>query len=127
MDAGWITQEVVVQFKMNRNPIQIWKTRYQDRTISFKMSPVDISASRKESTITVVADEDSSHDHHDQNSTTLMGDLIQTWPVIEVAALNESEHEFHRQGQFGHVYHPDEYLILQAQMLHVDRTVRFTL
>lgn len=48
------------------------------------------------------------------------------WPVIEVAAMNEREHHFNIQQQFGREYKENDMLIFQAQMIQVNTTVRLS-
>lgn len=45
------------------------------------------------------------------------------FPHVEVAVLNEGQDEFHSQGQFGHVYNPNDFVVAQAKTLNPDSLV----
>ncbi|KFM81137.1 Glycerophosphocholine phosphodiesterase GPCPD1, partial [Stegodyphus mimosarum] len=104
---GWLTCETIVQLKMFNNPITIWKRRYRDKPVSVHVSTIDIT--RKDSEVMGI----------EEDSTTPEGST-RSWPVVEVARMNETGWEFSQQSQFGIMYDPSEYVIFQAQMLKMD-------
>lgn len=105
IQGGWMTAETLIQLKFYNNPIQIWKRRYADKKFRIKVTTIDLRRHDSES----ILDEESTEDITE----------IQTksWPIVEVAVMNESECEFTLQNQFGRVYLPDEFMVFQAQIL----------
>lgn len=107
VSSGWLTAETVVQLKLFNNPVTIWKRRYRDKKISVHVSTIDIT--RKEADALGIEDDSTSPEGHQAS-----------WPIVEVAQMNDVNWQFAQQNQFGIIYDPTEYVIFQAQMLHPD-------
>ncbi|KAG8177265.1 hypothetical protein JTE90_021266 [Oedothorax gibbosus] len=103
---GWLTSETVVQFKMYNSPVTIWKRRYREKPISLHVTTIDIT--RKDSVTEMIGLEEDS---------TLTERPAESWPIVEVAKMNDCNWEFCKQTQFGIMYDPGEYVIFQVQML----------
>nr|XP_042899306.1 glycerophosphocholine phosphodiesterase GPCPD1 [Parasteatoda tepidariorum] len=106
ISSGWLTAETIIQLKMFNNPVTIWKRRYKEKQISIHVSTIDIT--RKDSTAALLGFEEDS---------TLTETLVQSWPVVEVAQMNDTGWQFNPQSQFGINYDPNDYSIFQVQML----------
>lgn len=52
-----------------------------------------------------------------QDSSSACEDPIPGWPIVEVAVLNEDEHQLSLQQQFGRRYTPGDIMIFQAQVI----------
>uniref|UniRef100_T1J784 GP-PDE domain-containing protein n=1 Tax=Strigamia maritima TaxID=126957 RepID=T1J784_STRMM len=107
VESGWLTVESVIQLKFYNNPVQIWKPQYANKLFYIKVTPVDLEK------------KDDDDDNSNEN-----GPVTATWPLIEIAVMNEHECEFRIQTQIGHVYLPDDFIVYKAQMLRPE-TIAF--
>ncbi|GIY81252.1 hypothetical protein CDAR_430131 [Caerostris darwini] len=106
VSKGWLTSETIVQLKMFNSPVTIWKRRYREKPISVHVSSIDIT--RKDSVAEVIGMEEDS---------TLTEGVNRSWPIVEVAQMNDSGCQFTQQSQFGIMYDPNDYVIFQIQVL----------
>lgn len=58
------------------------------------------------------------------SSSAYDGSSNPCWPLIEIAAINDTEHQFTMQEQFGRAYHENEIMVFQAQILQFETVVR---
>ncbi|GFT96818.1 glycerophosphocholine phosphodiesterase GPCPD1 [Nephila pilipes] len=105
---GWLTSETIVQLKMFKSPVTIWKRRYREKPISVHVSTIDIT--RKDSMNDIIGME--------EDSTLTDGVNHRGWPIVEVAQMNDSGCQFSPQSQFGILYDPTEYVIFQIQVMN---------
>lgn len=105
VQGGWMTVETLIQLKFSNNPIQIWKHRYADKKYRIKVTGIDLHRHDSETAL----DEESTEDNSEIPA--------KSWPIVEIAVMNENECEFTLQNQFGRVYMPDEFVMFQAQVL----------
>nr|XP_018898262.1 PREDICTED: glycerophosphocholine phosphodiesterase GPCPD1 [Bemisia tabaci] len=120
LEKGWLTSETVVQFKLYNNPIHLWKKKLQNRKIHVKVTPVNLNRGGS-----VDLDNSQSESCQDEGlsiETMDLNDKTTNWPITEVAVLNEEERLFKTQGQFGHLYDENDYLIFQIQTLQPETT-----
>ncbi|XP_077486025.1 glycerophosphocholine phosphodiesterase GPCPD1-like [Amblyomma americanum] len=108
IEPGWLTVECIVHLKLFNNPIELWKRKYKSVPISYLVTPIDLSVRNRDSG---PVGEDS-----DRRSTISEFECVK-WPVIEIAVMKEGDYKFKKQGPFGNVYVPDDFVILQAQVL----------
>lgn len=108
VEPGWLTSESIVQLKLFNSPIVFWKKKYQMLPLSYRITPIDITQKSAEGAPLC---EDS-----DQQSNVSDFECIK-WPVIEIAVMKEGECEFKHQNQFGNIYHPEDFVVFQAQVL----------
>lgn len=107
VQGGWMTHETIVQLKLYNMPVQIWKRKYAGKHFRLKMTAIDLRRHDSESAM----DEDSTNEVNDTSPTGL------TWPITELAVMNDSECEFTLQSQFGRVTKPDESVVFQVQVI----------
>ncbi|KZS21732.1 Glycerophosphocholine phosphodiesterase GPCPD1 [Daphnia magna] len=107
VDRGWLTKETVVQLKLYNDPIRMWKKSLHGKAFRVKVTPVEVDVSCSNTVRDGGIDE--SWDVQDVRNA------VKSWPLIEVAAMNNADCEFKLQQQFGQLMDRGSYLIFQAQ------------
>jgi len=112
IQRGWLTDEMVIQFKLSHEGITIYKKKYSEHRLWAKMTPLvkewghssdqDINQSEESIDIQDVRDRSGS------------------WPIVEAAAMTENDCERKVQDQFGIEYKKteDSFIIFEAQLLN---------
>lgn len=108
---GWLTCASIIHLKLFNNPIQLWKRKLQERKIYVKVTPVNLTKAR-DSHLNSIVDDTLSLETFEEHS-----DL---WPITEIAVLNDADHQFRSQEQFGRVYNEGDYMIFQINVLAPD-------
>lgn len=101
--------------KFFNEPIKFFSKKFREKKISFKISPIDLKRRESESQNMGMDEESVSRD--------MVVGAEKWWPVVEIAVMNEKDHFFKAQEPHGHVYEPNEHVIVQAQMIEPTRTV----
>ncbi|XP_054282590.1 glycerophosphocholine phosphodiesterase GPCPD1-like isoform X2 [Macrosteles quadrilineatus] len=121
VERGWLTSETAIQIKLFNQPIEMWKPKLKNRPIYVKLTPVNLTKantnSRPEMSPTAL-DETLSLETMD------LADKQVTWPIVEVAVMNEAEREFHPQEQFGRVVKENDFIMFQI-LMHNPETVAY--
>ncbi|XP_067001505.2 glycerophosphocholine phosphodiesterase GPCPD1 [Anabrus simplex] len=113
VERGWLTSETVIQLKLFNNPLQLWKRRYEGKRVYLKVTPVNLTQrSTSDSVLPFSESVEESVDTHDQNPSN------NSWPLAEIAVLNEENRELHLQEQFGHVYNEEEFILFHINVHH---------
>lgn len=103
--------DILTIFKLSESSLQLWKSKYQNKSISYKLCIIDYK--RKDSEIA----------HNDVSSN--ISEYVDNNSKVEIAVLNEDECKFRNQDQFGHIYNPNEYVFLKATIDDLTKWVSF--
>lgn len=118
IERGWLTQESVVQLQLFNNPLTLWKSRFSERLVYIKVTPVSITryGSKSRSQSLTEALEESLSDTQDIDAPK--------HAYTAVASLTAEDNSFHPQGQFGKEYNPNDILIYETRVLDL-RNIAF--
>lgn len=97
--------EILTIFKLSESSLQVWKSKYQNRAISYKLCIIDFK--RKDSELEAR--------HQDEVSSNI-SEYVNSNLKVEIAVLNENECKFKSQETFGHIYSANEYVFLKASI-----------
>lgn len=98
----FVHHDILTIFSITDSSLQVWKTKYQNKSISFKLCIIDYK--RKDSEFEAKQDDISSN----------ISEYVNGNSKVEIAILNENDCKFKNQEQFGHVYDPKDYVFLKA-------------
>ena len=93
--------DTIIQLKLHNRCVDFWKRRYKDRVFAIKITPVSL---REQG-------DDATPDIFDGQESSNINDHLQDGSSVKVCALNDHEAAPRPQGQFGHRYDPDEFVI----------------
>lgn len=94
--------DILTIFKLSEASLQVWKSKYQNKAIAFKLHIIDFK--RKDSELEAKQDDVSSN----------ISEYVDSNSKVEIAILNENDCKFRNQEQFGHVFKSNEYVFLKA-------------
>lgn len=97
--------DILTIFKLSESSLQVWKSKYQNRPISYKLCIIDFK--RKDSEFEAR--------HQDEVSSNI-SEYVNSNLKVEIAVLNEDECKFKNQETFGHIYDANEYVFLKASI-----------
>lgn len=103
--------DILTIFKLSESSIQLWKSKYQNKSISYKLCIIDFK--RKDSEL------EAKHDDVSSNIQEYVNDNSK----VEIAVLNEDQCKFDNQEQFGHIFNPNEYVFLKATIDDMNKWV----
>lgn len=109
IDRGWLNRETVIQLKFCNNPLTLWRTKYTNRPVYIKVTPVGLQRNISR-TMSEVLEESLSADTQDAFEHPKHA-------LSEVASLNAEDTSFHPQPQFGEAYKEDDMLVFQCSVL----------
>jgi len=121
VERGWLTSETAIQIKLFNHPIEMWKPKLQNRPIYVKLTPVNLT---KASTHSVQEVSPTALEETLSLETMDLADKQVTWPIVEIAVMNEAEREFHSQAQFGRVVKDSDFILFQI-LMHNPETVAY--
>jgi len=112
IQRGWLTDEMAIQFKLSQGGITIFKKKYSEHRLWAKLTPL--------------VREWGHTGEHEMNLTEESIDMQDvrdksgSWPIVEAAALTESDCQRKVQDQFGIEYKKteDSFVIFEAQLLN---------
>jgi len=112
IQRGWLTDEMMIQFKLSKEGLTIYKKKYSQHRLWVKMTPLvkewghntDQEVNHTEESIDI-------QDVRDRNGT---------WPIVEAAALTGVDCVRKVQTQFGIEYKisEDSFVLFEAQLLN---------
>jgi hypothetical protein len=94
--------DILTIFKITESSLQVWKSKYQNKSISYKLCIIDFK--RKDSELEAKQDDLSSN----------LSEYVNSNSKVEIAVLNEDDCKFKNQETFGHVFNTHEYVFLKA-------------
>ncbi|UJR22800.1 hypothetical protein I4U23_025831 [Adineta vaga] len=100
-DIGWLTGQSEIQLRFHSNALHIWSTKLRDKTISLKVSPIDLTYQQE--------NDEMSPDSSNQQLTPTSKVFIQS------ALLRLSGCETNIQSDYGAVIGKDDYIIVKIQ------------
>jgi len=115
VNRGWLTKETIVQFKLFNEPIQMWKKSLRGKTFRVKVTPIGVNSSNTMDDNSIV---------EDSMDVTEMRNAINSWPIIEVATVNQEESDLKLQEQYGKPLLPGDFLLFQIQVVNPE-TITF--
>jgi len=98
-------QDILTIFKLTESSIQVWKSKFQNKPISYKLCIIDFK--RKDSELEAKNQDDVSSN---------ISEYVNGNSKVEIAILNEDDCKFKNQEQFGHIFNPKEYVFLKASI-----------
>lgn len=111
VDRGWLNKETMVQLKLCNNPLTLWRTKYTNRPVYVKVTPVGLLRQHNTNkTMSEVLEESLSADTQDSFENPKHASS-------EVASLNGEDPSFHPQSQFGEEYKENDMLVFQCTVL----------
>jgi len=112
VQRGWLTDEMVIQFKLSAGGITIYKKKYSEHRLWAKLTPLVKEWGHGHEQELNQADE--SIDMQDVRNRS------GSWPIVEAAAMTEEDCERKVQDQFGIEYKKseDSFVIFEAQLLN---------
>lgn len=115
-ERGWITNETIVQIKIFKNALSLWRPRYENRPVYLKVTPINLNKHKTSypKTLADALEESLSTDTQDAEDNSLHA-------YTEVAVLNSEDSRFQPQPQFG-VEVNGELIIYQSSMQHMQNT-----
>lgn len=116
IDRGWLNKETVVQLKLCNNPITLWRSKYSNRRVYIKVTPVNLSGHTSNVPMSM------SEALEESLSDTLEGIESVKFAFTEVADLNADDSTFKPQDQFGTEITKDDMLIFQSTILFPQNT-----
>lgn len=84
--------------------MDFWKRRYKDTIFRFKVSSIDMEKRSNYNFESVTMNDDSSN----------INDHITDSNLIKISILKDGVCDFKDQEQFGHLFNPDEFVILST-------------
>jgi len=117
VQRGWLTDEMVIQFKLSAGGITIYKKKYSEHRLWAKLTPLVKEWGHGHEQELNQADE--SIDMQDVRNRS------GSWPIVEAAAMTEEDCERKVQDQFGIEYKKseDSFVIFEAQLLNPSAVV----
>ncbi|CAF1313932.1 unnamed protein product [Rotaria sordida] len=100
-DVGWLTGQSEIQLRFHSNSLQIWSTKLRNKTLSIKVSPIDLTYQQENEEIT----SDSLNQIYTPTSKVF----------IQSAILRLSSCETNIQSDYGAILEKDDYFIVKIQ------------
>lgn len=115
-ERGWITKETIVQIKIFKNALSLWRPRYQNRPVHLKVTPINLNRHNTNfpKNLAEALEESLSTDTQDAQDSSLHA-------TTEVGLLNLEDSQFQPQPQFG-VEVNNEMVIYQCSVQHTQNT-----
>lgn len=112
IDRGWCTKETMVQLKLIKNPLSLWRPRYANRTVYIKVTPTNLIRHNTAipRTMAEALEESLSLENQDVMENVKHDNT-------QVACLTAADSFFHEQGQFGKEYNDGDILVFQSTVL----------
>lgn len=107
--------DILSIFKLSETSLQVWKSKYQNRPISYKLCIIDFK--RKDSELEA---------RHQEEVSSNIAEYVNNNLKVEIAVLNEDECKFKNQETFGHIYDANEYVFLKASIDDMSKWVSAT-
>ncbi|CAF4082885.1 unnamed protein product, partial [Rotaria sp. Silwood1] len=98
---GWLTGQSEIQLRFHSNSLQIWSTKLRNKTLSLKVSPIDLTYQQENEEITL--------DSLNQIYTPT------TKVFVQSAILHLSGCETNIQNDYGAILEKDDYIIVKIQ------------
>jgi len=110
IQRGWLTDEMVIQFKLSKGGITVYKKKYTEHRLWAKLTPLVKEWGRDQD----LEQTDESIDMQDVRNRS------GSWPIVEAAAMTEEDCQRKVQDQFGIEYKDAEnsFVIFEAQLLN---------
>lgn len=111
IERGWLTKESIVQLQLFNNPLTLWKSRFNERLVHIKVTPVNITrhSSKSKTQSFTEALEESLSDTQDKDEPK--------HAYTTVASLTAENNTFQPQEQFGKEYNPNDVVIFETRVL----------
>ncbi|CAF2009270.1 unnamed protein product [Rotaria magnacalcarata] len=100
-DIGWLTGQSEIQLRFHSNSLQIWSTNLRDKTLSLKVSPIDLKYQQENEEVT----SESANQTYTPTSKVF----------IQSAILRLSGCETNIQSDYGAILGKDDYIIVKIQ------------
>ena len=100
-DIGWLTGQTEIQLRFHSNALHIWSTKLRNKTLSLKVSPIDLTYQQENEEINT----DSSNQQYTPTSKVF----------IQSAILSLSGCETNIQSDYGAIIEKDDYMIVKIQ------------
>jgi hypothetical protein len=100
-DIGWLTGQSEIQLRFHSNALHIWSTKLRNKTLSLKVSPIDLTYQQENEEINT----DSSNQQYTSTSKVF----------IQSAILRLSGCETNIQSDYGAVIEKDDYIVVKIQ------------
>ncbi|CAF3607865.1 unnamed protein product [Adineta steineri] len=100
-DIGWLTGQSEIQLRFHSNSLHIWSTKLRDKTLSLKVSPIDLTYQLENEEIL----SDASNQQYTPTSKVF----------IQSAILRLSGCETNIQSDYGAIIEKDDYVIVKIQ------------
>ncbi|XP_073995151.1 glycerophosphocholine phosphodiesterase GPCPD1 isoform X2 [Rhodnius prolixus] len=107
IDRGWLTTETAIQLKLFNEHLKTWKSKLKGRSLSVKLTPVNLARNSISQEVAQSADDCLSLETMD------LTDKVEYWPLTEIAVLNQRERHFKFQEQFGRSFSSEDFIIFQ--------------
>ena len=101
VDIGWLTGQAEIQLRFHSNGLHIWSTKLRDKTLSLKVSPIDLNYQQENEEIT----NDSTNQQYTPTSKVF----------IQSAILSLSGCETNIQSDYGAIMEKDDYISVKIQ------------
>jgi hypothetical protein len=113
VQRGWLTEEMVIQFKLREEGINIWKRKFAGHRLWIKLTPVN------HEDVHEVPDTEESMD------VAEMRERFSNYPIVETAELSEEGCVRQVQAQFGVEVkrEQDNFVILEVQLINLNSVV----
>ncbi|CAF3787802.1 unnamed protein product [Rotaria sp. Silwood1] len=108
-DIGWLTGQSEIQLRFHSNSLQIWSTKLRNKTLSLKVSPIDLTYQQENEEITL----DSLNQIYTPTSKVF----------IQSAILHLSGCETNIQNDYGAILEKDDYIIVKIQTFEPENVV----
>ena len=106
-DIGWLTGQCEIQLRFHSSFLQLWSTKLRNKTVSLKVSPVDLTYQQENEEITL----DSSNCQYSSTSKVF----------IQSAILRLQNCEANIQSDYGAVIEKDDYIIVKIQTFEPEK------
>jgi len=109
VQRGWLTEEILLQFKLKEAGLNIWKRKYAGHRLWIKITPVDQG-------VCDVPDLDESLDVAEIRQKRV------NYPIVETAELSKENAQLQVQNQFGveYVSNSGTFVLFEVQILNLN-------
>jgi len=109
VQRGWLTEEMLVQFKLRESGLNIWKRKFAGHRLWMKLTPIDQSQC-------------ANHDLDESLDVTDLRQKLNNFPIVETADLSMEGCERRVQEQFGVQVKPDHgtFVLFEVQLISLN-------
>jgi len=113
MQRGWLTEEMVIQFKLRESGLNIWKRKFAGHKLWLKLTPVNQDVSTGCSEI------------EDSLDVSELRHRSPNFPIVETAELTAENCERRLQDQFGVAVgkEADTFTLFEVQLINLNTVV----